>query len=111
MEQRLLVGPEWDSRFDGLAFTNPFGRPLDGRYLTVKFQALIERAGLGYIRFHDLRHAAATLMLASGTDLKVVSEVLGHSAIATTANVYAGVLDELKADAADRLARLLLPAP
>lgn len=109
LEQRLLVGPEWDSRFDGLVFTNPFGRPLDGRYLTVRFQNLVSRAGLGAIRFHDLRHAAATLMLASGTDLKVVSEVLGHSAIATTANVYAGVLDELKTEAADRLARLLRP--
>ena len=86
---------------------DPFGQPLDGRYLTVRFQKLVERAGLGPIRFHDLRHAAATLMLASGTDLKVVSEVLGHSAIATTANVYAGVLDDLKADAADRLGRLL----
>ena len=109
LEQRLLVGPEWDTRFDGLVFTNPFGRALDGRYLTVRFQAMVKRAGLGYLRFHDLRHAAATLMLASGTDLKVVSEVLGHSAIATTANVYAGVLDELKTDAADRLARLLQP--
>lgn len=107
LEQRLLVGPEWNTQFDSLVFTNPFGRPLDGRYLTVRFQKLVERAGLGPIRFHDLRHAAATLMLASGTDLKVVSEVLGHSAIATTANVYAGVLDDLKADAADRLGRLL----
>lgn len=107
VERRLLVGAEWDTQFDGLVFTTPFGRPLDGRYLTVKFQRLMERAGLGTIRFHDLRHAAATLMLASGTDLKVVSEVLGHSAISTTANVYAGVLDELKADAADRLTRLL----
>ncbi len=109
LEQRLRVGPEWDRRFDGLVFTTPFGRPLDGRYLTVRFQKVVDQAGLGPIRFHDLRHAAATLMLASGTDLKVVSEVLGHSAIATTANVYAGVLDELKAQAADRLARLLGP--
>ena len=109
LEQRLLVGPEWDKRFDGLVFTTPLGRPLDGRYLTVRFQKVVDRAGLGPIRFHDLRHAAATLMLASGTDLKVVSEVLGHSAIATTANVYAGVLDELKVEAADRLARLLGP--
>jgi site-specific recombinase XerD len=46
-------------------------------------------------------------MLASGTDLKVVSEVLGHSTIATTANVYAGVLNSLKDDAADRMARLV----
>jgi site-specific recombinase XerD len=50
------------------------------------------------VRFHDLRHAAATLMLASGIDLKVVSELLGHSTIATTANVYAGVLDSVKVD-------------
>jgi site-specific recombinase XerD len=49
-------------------------------------------------------------MLASGTDLNVMSEVLGHSAIATTANVYAGVLDELKTDAAERLARLFHPS-
>ena len=109
LEQRLLVGPGVGHPVDGLVFTNPFGRALDGRYLTVRFQAMVKRAGLGYLRFHDLRHAAATLMLASGTDLKVVSEVLGHSAIATTANVYAGVLDELKTDAADRLARLLQP--
>ena len=46
-------------------------------------------------------------MLASGVDLKVVSELLGHSTIATTANVYAGVLDSLKVDAADRLTRLM----
>jgi integrase len=48
-------------------------------------------------------------MLASGTDLKVVSEILGHSTIGTTANIYAGVLDQLKADAAVRLARLVRP--
>jgi len=109
LQQRLLLGPAWDTQFGNLVFTDALGRPLDGRTLTVRFQTLVERAGLGSIRFHDLRHAAATLMLASGTDLKVVSEVLGHSAIATTANVYAGVLDELKTDAADRLARLVRP--
>ena len=109
LQQRLLLGPAWAAQFGSLVFTDALGRPLDGRALTVRFQALVDRTGLGPIRFHDLRHAAATLMLASGTDLKVVSEVLGHSAIATTANVYAGVLDELKTDAADRLAQLLRP--
>jgi integrase len=64
-------------------------------------------AGLDPVRFHDLRHAAATLKLASGVDLKVVSELLGHSTIATTANVYAGILDSLKVDAADRVTRLM----
>lgn len=65
------------------------------------------RAGLTPVRFHDLRHAAATLMLASGVDLKVVSELLGHSKISTTADVYTKVLDELKVDAADRMTRLM----
>jgi integrase len=75
--------------------------------LTHRFHDAQVRAGLAPVRFHDLRHAAATLMLASGVDLKVVSELLGHSTIATTANVYAGVLDSLKVDAADRLTRLM----
>jgi integrase len=109
LEQRLLVGPEWDTRFGDLVFTDPVGRPIDGRNLTQRFQTILRGAELPRIRFHDLRHAAATLMLASGTDLKVVSEILGHSAIGTTANVYAGVLDQLKADAAVRLARLVRP--
>ena len=109
LEQRRLVGPEWDTRFTDLVFTDRFGRPIDGRNLTQRFQTILRNAGLPRIRFHDLRHAAATLMLASGTDLKVVSEILGHSTIGTTANIYAGVLDQLKADAAVRLARLVRP--
>ncbi len=109
LEQRLRLGGAWEAPLGDLVFTDPLGRPIDGRNLTRRFQTTLRIAGLPRIRFHDLRHAAATLMLASGTDLKVVSEVLGHSAIGTTANVYAGVLDQLKADAADRLTRLVRP--
>lgn len=109
LEQRLLVGPDWGAAHGDLVFTDALGRPLVRSTLSHAFRAALERAELPTVRFHDLRHAAATLMLASGTDLKVVSEVLGHSTIATTANVYAGVLDSLKVDAADRLARLVRP--
>jgi integrase len=96
LEQRLRVGPRWASRWGDLVFTNPTGQPMMAATLTHNFRSTQEQAGSRPVRFHDLRHAAATLMLASGTDLKVVSEVLGHSTIATTANVYAGVLDSLK---------------
>ncbi len=57
--------------------------------------------------FHSLRHGCATLLLASGTDLKTVSSILGHSTIALTANTYAGVLPNLHRDAAARLETLL----
>ncbi len=107
LEQRLRIGPRWATRWGDLVFTDPTGQPVMAATLTHNFRSVLERAGLRPVRFHDLRHAAATLMLASGTDLKVVSEVLGHSTIATTANVYAGVLDSLKGDAADRLAHLV----
>ncbi len=92
-EQRLRAGPAWETRHGDLVFTDAIGQPLNGSTLTHKFRTALDRAGLRSVRFHDLRHAAATLMLASGTDLKVVTEVLGHSTIATTANVYAGVLE------------------
>ncbi len=108
-EQRLLVGPGWETPFGDLVFTDAIGRPLNGTTLTHGLARVLKGAGLRPIRWHDLRHAAATLMLASGTDLKVVSEVLGHSDIGITANMYAGVLDSLKTDAADRLGALIRP--
>lgn len=106
-EARLAAGPSWDTSFGDLVFTGVNGRPVMASSLTHRFHDAQARTGLAPVRFHDLRHAAATLMLAAGTDLKVVSELLGHSTIATTANVYAGVLDSLKVDAADRMTRLM----
>jgi site-specific recombinase XerD len=88
-------------------FTGSNGRSFVASSLTHRFHDAQVRAGLTPVRFHDLRHAAATLMLASGVDLKVVSELLVHSKIRTTADVYTRVLDEFKVDAADRMTRLL----
>jgi integrase len=67
----------------------------------------LKRTGLPAIRFHDLRHTAATLMLASGASLVTVSKVLGHSSPAITATIYAHALDESKAGAIADLARQL----
>lgn len=105
--ERRLAARRWAITFGDLVFTDAAGNPVMGTTLTHQFRDTLQGAGLRSVRFHDLRHGAATLMLAAGIDLKVVSELLGHSTIATTANVYAGVLDTLKTDAADRLARLV----
>lgn len=76
---------------------------LDPRNVTKSFQQQLAVAGLPRIRFHDLRHAYATLMLAAGVPLRVIQEALGHTSIATTAAVYAHVLPALQKDAAQKL--------
>jgi integrase len=67
---------------------------------------LLETAGLPQQRFHDLRHATASLLLAEGVDLFTVKEILGHSQISLTANTYGHLTDKLADDAAARLDRV-----
>lgn len=89
-------------------FTNQVGRPIDVGYLARRsFQPLLERAGLPKIRFHDLRHTAATLLLTQGVHVKVVSEMLGHSQISLTLDTYSHVISGLQEDAAEKIERLL----
>jgi integrase len=75
----------------------------DPRSVTRAFQDQLKRAGLPRMRFHDLRHATATLLLAAGVPLRVIQETLGHTNITTTAAVYAHVLPALQRDAAAKL--------
>ena len=67
----------------------------------------MRRAGLPPIRLHDLRHGAATIALAAGTEMKVVQEMLGHSSISLTSDTYTSVLPELAREAAEAAARLV----
>ena len=71
------------------------------------FQLLLKKAGLPPIRFHDLRHTAATLLLASGVHPKVVQERLGHATIAITLDTYSHVTPTMQRDAATQLDALL----
>lgn len=102
---RLAWGPAWHA--NGLVFTKENGLPLRPEYATRHFQALAARAGLPAIRLHDLRHTSASLALAAGVDLKVVSDRLGHSQIAVTADLYTHVNRGLGRQAAEQLATAL----
>lgn len=88
-------------------FATAFGRPLDGNNIRARsFARLLERAELLPMRFHALRHAAATLLMAEGVPIKAVSELLGHSDIATTLRIYSHVLPTMHGAAADAMDRL-----
>ena len=101
-EERLQAGPLWDDRWD-LVFCRPNGSPLDHAGVTNRFQRLLHEAGLPRLRFHDLRHSCATLLLVQNVPPRVVMEILGHSDITMTMNTYTHVLPELQRQAAERM--------
>jgi integrase len=105
LEERLAAGAAWQE-WD-LVFTTTIGTPLDARNVSRAFTNLLDRAGLPRIRFHDLRHSAATLMLAQGVDARTIMETLGHSQIGITMNTYAHVLPSMQREAADRMDAVL----
>jgi integrase len=104
--ERRLVGEGWIET--GAVFAYPDGRPLHPDHVMVVFRRLVADAGLPLIRLHDLRHTAATLALAAGVHPKVVQERLGHSSIGITLDTYSHVIEGMQADAASKVAQLLL---
>jgi integrase len=76
---------------------------MDPRNATREFPSLLKKAGLPTVRFHDLRHTAATLLLAQGVDPRTIMETLGHSQISLTMNTYSHVLPALQAAAAAKI--------
>jgi len=105
-EERLRVGPGWQDA--ELVFPNSIGTVMDGKRLTQReFHPLLQLAGLSHIRFHDLRHTCATTLLGSGINPKAVSEMLGHSSINITLNLYGHVLPHMQQQAADVMDAIL----
>ena len=103
--ERLATGARW--RDEDYLFTTPVGRPLDSRHVTRDFQDAVARAGLPRQRFHDLRHAYATLLIEDGEELGVVSRTLGHADLATTADVYAHLTPAMLERTAARMDAIL----
>lgn len=99
---RLEAGPAWQD--GGWVFARPDGRPIDPNDVTRAFTRIIRAAGLHGVRFHDLRHTHATLMLTQGVHPKVVSERLGHSTVTITLDTYSHVLPGLQEAAAEAFA-------
>lgn len=100
------AGSAWANR-DGLVFTDAVGRALRPEPVSRDFGKARDLAGVPHIRFHDLRHSAATALLTAGVPLVVVSEWLGHSGVGITASAYAAVVPELLTEAADAMDRAL----
>jgi integrase len=102
LEERLRSGVLWEDL--DLVFPNHTGKPLERQNVVKRsFRPLLVRAGLPAIRFHDLRHSAATLLLSLGEHPKVVQERLGHSTIGVTMDTYSHVLPDMQRKAASRL--------
>jgi integrase len=104
--EREQQGVRWEEH--GLVFTNTVGKPLTPNNLRQRsFYPLLDRAGLPRIRFHDLRHSCATLLLSEGVHPKIVSDLLGHSQIGITLDLYSHVTATMQAVAAEAMGRLL----
>lgn len=86
---KIICGNCYNYDYDGYVFVNEMGERLKPDYLTNYFPQFIQKHGLKKMRFHDLRHSCASLLLANGVPLKQIQEWLGHSDFSTTANIYA----------------------
>lgn len=99
-----MFGLPWSSQLH--VFSTPEGGPIDPGADHAAWEALLRRAGVADSRLHAARHTAGTLMLATGTDIRVIQEILGHSRITVTER-YVDVAEGIKKEAVDRVAALL----
>lgn len=105
VEERLQLGSDYQD--GGLVFADALGGPVHPNTLRRHFIRLIKVAGVPMIRFHDLRHTSATLMLSGGEHPKIVSEMLGHANIGITLDRYSHVTPSMQRNAVDRLDDML----
>jgi integrase len=106
-EARIVAGDHWQE--NDLIFPTPTGTPKNQSNLFRQFKAMIEKAGLPEIRFHDLRHTAASLLLNHGVPAIIVSRRLGHYKVSMTLDIYGHLIPEMQDDAARLIDELITP--
>jgi len=107
IQARLKASDKWIEK--NLVFCNRRGNHLHPNSLILRFHRLLREIGLPRIRFHDLRHSTATILLSMGVHPKIVQELLGHSQISTTLDIYSHVLPSLQQEAMGKLDKLFRP--
>ncbi|MFJ8132536.1 tyrosine-type recombinase/integrase [Streptomyces hydrogenans] len=108
-DQRAKAGERWEE--GGYVFTTASGRPVEPRNVYRSFTRVAASAGLRVIRLHDARHGTATLLTAAGVPPRVVMEILGHSQISITMDVYTHVVQDTQREAISHMDRLLKRRP
>jgi integrase len=104
LEARLKAGESWHE--NDLVFPNAQGTFLDPAHFSKRFHKLLDKAGLPHIHFHDLRHSAATILIAMGVPAKVVQEILGHSNVSITLGLYGHVTPGMHEEAMNKMGEL-----
>ena len=106
-EMKRVFRGAYNRQYEEYVCVDAIGNLITPNYVTQHFKVLLQKHGLDGIRFHDLRHSCATLMLANGEDLKKIQSWLGHSTITITLNVYSHTTDEGMRTAANRIDRAM----
>ena len=106
-ENRKLCGRCYNKKYADYICVDAMGNLLKPDYLSNSFQIILQNYHLRRIRFHDLRHSCASLLLANGVPMKMIQEWLGHSTFSTTADIYAHLDYKSKEGSAGVIAELL----
>ena len=106
-ELKRVMGRAYIDEYDDYVCTDALGRLYDPDFVTNHFKVILKRNKLRDIRFHELRHSCASLLLAKGIPMKMIQDWLGHSDMATTANIYSHIDSTSKKETAQAIGELL----